>query len=335
MSDISIVDAPTTEQSAAQAAFLREFENMRSYLIRLAYHVLGVWQEAEDIVQDVAAGVWGMPDGMPVMTSAKAYCTKAVMNRAINRKKTMQREIAASYWGVWLPEPDVCGIGELFESEQNTYSNIFSNTSSDTFSLEERSISLGLLRMMETLTPTERAVYVLVELFGETHREAAQTLAVQETNARKLLERARKKLEEGKKRFSASRDRHTAFFQAFATAAQEGRYDALHSLLKEDVAMYSDGGGKVVASRIVIRGREKNILALKNIAAWASKHEPSTWLPCGINGRVGAVAVHAATGNIIAALTMEADEEGITEMYSVRNPDKLRHLKTEMLLGSQ
>jgi RNA polymerase sigma-70 factor, ECF subfamily len=300
---------------SSKDTFAQEFTRLRRYFVTLAYNVLGVRQEAEDIVQDVFTGIWAMSE-LPNFANIKSYCTKAIINRALRRKQTMQREIADSYWGVWLPEPDVRSIAEFGQNEK----------------IEERSISLGLLHLMETLTPSERAVYVLGELFEDPYPEIAQMLDLTEATARKQMQRAKEKLGDGKKRFSASRERHAELFQAFAQASQEGRYDELRSLLKEDVIMYSDGGGKVVASRIPIRGREKNILGLRNIAEWASKKEPSTWFPCIINGRIGAVARHLETGNIIAALTMEADDNGISELYSVRNPDKLLLLEQHFRL---
>ncbi len=294
----------------------QDFMQLRGYLTRLAYNVLGVRQEAEDIVQDVVAGMLAKVQEIIntdvessslasiTITNPKAYFGRAVLNRALNRKHTMQREIAASYWGVWLPEPEVHEF-----------------TTTPTF--DQHSVSLGLLRLMEILTPSERAVYVLVELFEESYADTAQMLDISQETARKQLQRAKEKLEGGKQRFTASRERHVQFFQAFSLAMQEGSIDELRSLLKEDACSYSDGGGKVVASRIVVQGREKCILALLNIAEWAKKAEPATWLPCWVNGRIGASARHNETGRIITILTLEADDDGITELYSVRNPDKL------------
>lgn len=291
----------------------------RPYLFHLAYSILGARAEAEEIVQDVIVRVWEKTEREHTeIQNLRAYCGKSVVNRALTRKEAMQREIAESYWGVWLPEPlmvtfaDSLPDGGAEASVQNF----------DT----PKAVSLGLLRLMEILTPLERAVYVLVDLFDEPYRKSAEMLEITEANARKIMERARTKLESGRKRFSASRERHAELFQAFAMAAQEGRYEALRNLLKEDVVMYSDGGGKVVASRIPVHGREKNIQALRNIAEWAAKNEPSTWIPSWVNGRLGAIATHIDTGEIIAVLTMEADKDGITEMYSVRNPDKIKGL---------
>lgn len=291
----------------------------RPYLFHLAYNILGARAEAEDIVQDVIARVWEKVErGNAEIQNLRAYCGKSVVNRALTRKETMQREVAESYWGVWLPEPLVGSLTDaLPDAGAEARVQEFDTP---------KAVSIGLLRLMEALTPLERAVYVLAELFDEPYRETAEMLEITEAHARKLMERAHAKLELGKKRFTASTERHAEFFQAFALAAQEGRYDALRQLLKEDVVMYSDGGGKVIASRVPVQGREKNILGLKNIAEWAAKNEPSEWLPCLINGRLGAIATHKETGEIIAALTMEADDEGITEMYSVRNPDKLERL---------
>lgn len=295
----------------------------RPYLFHLAYNILGARAEAEDIVQDVITRVWEKIErGNAEIQNLRAYCGKSVVNRALTRKEAMQREIAESYWGVWLPEP-------LATSLTDALPDAGAEARVQDFDTP-KAVSLGLLRLMEALTPRERAVYVLAELFDEPYSATAEMLDITEAHTRKLMERARAKLESGKKRFSASPKRHAEFFQAFALAAQEGRYDALHNLLKEDVVMYSDGGGKVVASRIPVHGREKNILSLRNIAEWATKNEPSTWLPYWINGRLGAVSVQKETGAILAALTMEADENGITEMYSVRNPDKLKSLMVRL-----
>ncbi len=302
-----------------EASIEGALQRYRPYFFHLAYNILGSRAEAEDIVQDVTARVWERSASTDAAQSEvrnlKAYCGKAIVNRALTRKEAMQREIAESYWGVWLPEPLVSSLTEALP-DHSAEARV---QEFDT----PNAVSIGLLRLMETLTPLERAVYVLAELFNESYGETAEMLAITEAHARKLMERAKTKLELGKKRFSASQERHAALFQAFAMATQAGQYDALRSLLKEDVVMYSDGGGKVVASRIVVRGREKNILSLRNIAEWAAKKEPSAWLPCWLNGRLGAIAVHQETGKIIAALTLEADDEGVTEMYSVRNPDKL------------
>lgn len=294
-------------------------QQYRPYLFHLAYNILGARAEAEDVVQDVITRVWEKTErDHAEIHNVRAYCGKSVVNRALTRKEAMQREIAESYWGVWLPEPLVTSLTDaLPDAGAEARVQDFDTP---------KALSLGLLRLMEALTPLERAVYVLAELFDEPYSAAAEMLDITEAHARKLMERARTKLESGKKRFSATPKRHAEFFRAFALAAQEGRYDALHNLLKEDVILYSDGGGKVVASRIPVHGREKNILGLRNIAEWAAKNEPSTWLPYWINGRLGAIARHNETGEILAALTMEADEEGITEMYSVRNPDKLKGL---------
>lgn len=304
---------------SSHSALETSLRQYRPYFLHLAYNILGSRAEAEDIVQDVLAKVWEIKSANTAqILNVKAYCGKAVVNRALTRKEAMQREIAESYWGVWLPEPLASSLTEALPdngSESRFYEFDAANA-----------VSIGLLRLLEILTPLERAVYVLADLFNESYSDTSQMLDITESHARKLMERAKDKVESGKKRFSASRERHTAFFQAFASAAQEGRFDELRSLLKEDIVMYSDGGGKVVASRIVVRGIEKNLAALKNVAEWAAKHEPSEWLPCCLNGRLGAIAVHKETGKIIAAMTLEADDEGITEMYSVRNPDKLRLL---------
>lgn len=295
----------------------------RPYLFHLAYNILGARAEAEEIVQDVIVRVWEKTEREHAeIQNLRAYCGKSVVNRALTRKEAMQREVAESYWGVWLPEPLAASLTDaLPDAGAEARVQDFDTP---------KAVSMGLLRLMEALTPLERAVYVLTELFDEPYSATAAMLDITETHARKLMERARTKLESGKKRFSASRERHAEFFQAFALAAQEGRYDKLRSLLKEDVVMYSDGGGKVVASRIPVQGREKNIQALRNIAQWAAKNEPSTWQPSWVNGRLGAIATHNETGEIIAVLTMEADEEGITEMYSVRNPDKIRGLTVRL-----
>lgn len=286
------------------------FVAYKRLLFSLAYNMLGSVEEAEDIVQDAFAALLVQSGHAEHRISEriehpKAYLCKIVVNKAINRKKQLQRQ---QYIGVWLPEPLVS-----FTPDTEQFDNA-------------AALSLGLLRLLERLTPTERAVYLLAETLEYSHKEIAALLDKTEAHSRKLLERAETKLADGKKRFTASPERHAALLQAFAAANLNGDFDALRTILVDDVAAYSDGGGKATAAMIPVHGREKTIVLLRNLAAWSARKEPFTGQLCWVNGRLGIALFAAGTNTLLTVTTLEASEEGITEMLTVRNPDKIKRV---------
>jgi RNA polymerase sigma-70 factor (ECF subfamily) len=283
------------------------FHTYKRLLFSLAYNMLGSVEEAEDLVQDAFAAFFALPSG--TVEHPQAYLCKIVVNKALTRKKQLQRQ---RYIGPWLPEPLVSFTPEPDEFDNRT------------------ALSIGILRLLERLTPAERAVYLLAETFAHTHKEIAALLDKTEAHSRKLLERAQAKLADGKQRFTATPERHEQLFQAFVMANLSGNFDMLREILVEDVASYADGGGKATAAMIPVFGREKNIRLLQNLASWSARKEPYTGRVCWVNGCLGVALFAADTHDVLTITTFAASPDGITELLTIRNPDKLKRVGSNL-----
>jgi RNA polymerase sigma factor (sigma-70 family) len=208
-----------------------EFEAQRPRMFGLAYRLLGSAQEAEDVVQDTFLR-WHRADRAAIAVPS-AWLAKVVTNLCLNRLASarVQRE---RYVGPWLPEPVLTSdgtLGPLDTAEQRD------------------SVSLALLVLLERLTPTERAVFVLREAFGYSHREIAQILELSEINCRQLARRARRRLAEPRPRFRPEPRQWHRLVERFLLAAREGDLRSLQQLLAAEVTAWADGGGKVTAAR--------------------------------------------------------------------------------------
>ncbi|MBT2399229.1 RNA polymerase sigma-70 factor [Streptomyces sp. ISL-100] len=237
----------TTEPAADPAA---EFETHRTRLFSLAYRMLGSASEAEDVVQDTYLR-WSAADRGAVRTPA-AWLTKVMTNLCLNQL-TSARAKRELYVGPWLPEPVFThrgtSLGPLESAEQR------------------ESVSLALLTLMERLTPAERAVFVLREAFGHSHREIAEVLGIEEAHSRQLHRRARAQLGRPRRRFSVDDDRRREIVESFFAATLEGDVAGLERLLADDVVAWADGGGQVSAARRPIVGREKVLRYLLGLGA--------------------------------------------------------------------
>ncbi|MET9516975.1 RNA polymerase sigma-70 factor [Streptomyces sp. NPDC002994] len=234
----------TTEPAA-------EFETHRPRLFSLAYRMLGSASEAEDVVQDTYLR-WSAADRGAVRTPA-AWLTKVMTNLCLNQL-TSARAKRELYVGPWLPEPVFTRsggspLGPLETAEQR------------------ESVSLALLTLMERLTPAERAVFVLREAFGHSHRETAEVLGIEEAHSRQLHRRAREQLGRPRRRFSVDDDRRREIVESFFAATLEGDVPGLERLLADDVVAWADGGGQVSAARRPIVGREKVLRYLLGLGA--------------------------------------------------------------------
>lgn len=292
-------------QNGNAGAFFIEHKPL---LFSLAYKMTGSVDDAWDIVQDTFMK-WSDVSTAQI-EHPKAYLVKILTNTCLNFLQSAQKQ-RTTYWGVWLPEP-LTSLTTMPEAENFD---------------EHTTLSLGILRLLEALTPQERAVFLLAEVFEDKYRTVAELLDISESNCRKLKERAQAKLRAGKKRFTATKERHEQLFGAFLQAVSEGDTTTLRQLLKEDAVLYSDGGGKVTAARVPVVGSEKIIQGLFNIIQWSQQHEPSVYELCMVNGKSGIVGFHRDSRTPHTVMTIEADAEGITELYSVRNPDKIRRLR--------
>jgi RNA polymerase sigma-70 factor (TIGR02957 family) len=283
----------------------RVFEEHRRLLFSVAYRLLGSAADAEDAVQD-AWLKWSAADRSQV-ADPKAYLTRIVSNVALERLRSARhkREL---YVGPWLPEP-ILTEGDAADAV-----------------VDAESVSTALLVVLETLSPLERAVFVLREAFGFGHAEIAEAVERSETAVRQAAHRARAHVRARRPRFTADRSRQREVTERFLAATAGGDVNALMELLSPDVALWTDGGGKVRQALRPVRGAE-------TVAAWFAALGRVTYqgvdpadvraVLVEVNGGPG--VVFHAPDRVIATLTFDFDADGrITALHNVANPDRLR-----------
>jgi len=281
-----------------------EFEDLRPLLFAIAYRILGSVAEAEDAVQET----WlRYESSATVPTSTKAFLSAVVTRISIDvlRSARVRRE---TYVGEWFPEPlltdpyaDPQRSAELADS-----------------------VSMAALLLLERLTPLERAVFVLREVFGFGFAEVAAAVGRSEAACRQLAVRARRHMDVGRPRFEADRREREELAARFFDALRDGDVDGLRELLAADVAMVGDGGGKapafarsVVGADNVARVLASNFPLLFRVDAGVEARE--------VNGQPGAI-LRDRDGNVVGTLTLDVLGGRIQTIRSVVNPDKLGHL---------
>ncbi len=268
-------------------------------LFALAYRMTGEIALSEDIVQESLVH-WATRSHEHVK-NLPAYLAKAVTNRSLNHLAARKRQREA-YKGTWLPEP-------IIQPEHRRVDAALD-------------VSYGLLLLLTTLTPTERAVFLLRESFDVDYAELADLLTLTEANCRQLYHRARQKMATAtQKRFPVDPARQQALVNAFARASQTGDIDALVRLLNEDIVIYADGGGKATTALRPLVGRSQVTAFLKSLVQNGWPLRVSSLLT--VNGDWGFVLFNPDTGALDSALSIQADDDGISRLYFVRNPDKL------------
>ncbi|MCC5475311.1 RNA polymerase sigma-70 factor [Streptomyces barringtoniae] len=285
-----------------------EFESHRPRLFGLAYRLLGSAHEAEDAVQDAYLRFRGADRA--AIGHPGAWLAKAVTNLCLTRL-TSARARREEYPGTWLPEPVVTSDGSLGPLE----------------SAERREqVSMALLVLLERLTPTERAVYVLREAFGYAHREIADVLDLSEANCRQLYRRAVARVAVPEGRFEPAPERREALLMSFLTAAREGDLAGLEKMLAADVTYWGDGGGKVSAVRRPVQGREK---VVRFLVGGAERFTGG--LDFAVVEVNGASALVAWAGDVLAGVASFELRDGlITHMRTVMNPDKLAYMQRQL-----
>ncbi|MFJ9040788.1 RNA polymerase sigma-70 factor [Streptomyces sp. NPDC102406] len=288
-----------------------EFENHRSRLFGLAYRMLGSAEEAQDTVQDAYLRLSATEPG--AVEHLGAWLAKVVTNLCLNRLASarVRRE---RYAGPWLPEPVLTSDGTLGPLE----------------SAERRdSVSYALLVLLERLTPTERAVYVLREAFAYGYREIAGVLDLGEANCRQLHRRAAARVATPGTRFAPSGRVHRELVEAFVEAARAGDLTTLEKTLAADVTWWGDGGGKVSAARRPIEGREKVVRLLLGIGKGFGADVEYTIAE--VNGAAGLVA--RSGGAVFAVVAFEVRGGEIVTARTMVNPDKLGFLARQLACG--
>jgi len=289
----------TTDERAAV------FTETRPLLFSIAYRMLGSVADAEDIVQDAYLRWQRTPD--LEVREPRAYLTTVVTRLAINELKSarVQRE---TYVGPWLPEPLVTEHAP---------------DSSASVELAE-SLSMAFLVMLERLSPIERAVLLLHDVFDFDYAEIARIVDKSEANCRQLLSRAKKHVVAEEARFDADREQAARLTQRFTDAAGAGDMEGMLAVLAEDITLWADGGGKVPGAALrPIHGADavaRFVIGRTTQFATAER----TTRPAQINGQPGFVVY--ASGRPLTALIFHVRDGRIRAIYAVGNPDKLRNV---------
>ncbi len=281
------------------------FDEYRNLLFSVAYRILGTAADAEDAVQDSWVR-WSAADRSQV-ADPKAYLVRIVSNVAMDRLRSVSSR-RETYVGPWLPEPILTST----------------DTAEDVAAAD--SVSMALLVVLETLSPLERAVFVLKEAFGFSYGEIAGAVERSEDAVRQAAHRARSHVQARRPRFHADRAKQRTVTERFLTAATGGDINGLMELLAPDVTLWTDGGGKVRQAMRPITGAGKVAVWFAAVGTRAYEgvlpSEMSVEL-VELNGGLGVMFTGA--GRVISTLSLEVDADGrVVEIHNVANPEKLR-----------
>jgi RNA polymerase sigma-70 factor (ECF subfamily) len=296
-------EPPATPPSSGEQA-ASTFQAHRRRLVGLAYRLLGRMSEAQDVVQD--AFVRWLSAERHDVRDPTAFLVTTVTRLSLDRLKSAraQRE---EYVGPWLPEPTITN-----EAARETLG-----------ALERHELlSIGLLRLLERLSPPERAVFVLREAFELTHEEIATTLGLETAHCRQLYGRARAHLPADRDRVVPGRDAHLRLLAEFLAATRSGDLDGLRALLHEDVVVWADGGGRVRAALKPVRGADRVARLFVGLAKKCPRDLAEARV-ARINGCPGLVIRIAGA---VHSVSIEVDAGRIRNVYDVANPEKLAHL---------
>ena len=281
-----------------------EFEELRPLLFSIAYRILGSVSEAEDAVQETWLR-WQASSTQP--TSAKAYLSAVVTRVSIDvlRSARVRRE---EYPGPWFPE---LLLTDPYQDPERSAE------------LAD-SVSMAALLLLERLSPLERAVFVLREVFGFGFPEVASAVGRSEAACRQLAVRARRHVDAGRPRFEADRREREKLAAQFFGALREGDVNGLRELLAADVQLVGDGGGKAPTLVRSIIGTEKVARVLASVFPWLVRVDV-TLEPREVNGQPGAI-FRDRDNRVLLTMTLDVLDGQIQTIRSVSNPDKLGHV---------
>jgi RNA polymerase sigma-70 factor, ECF subfamily len=273
---------------------LQSFEAYRDSMLAIAYRMLGSAAEAEDVVQE--AWLRWQASAREAVRSERAFLSTVVTRLCLDRLKSA-RASREQYVGTWLPEP----------------------VRTDT-QVDPESISLAFLVLLESLSPVERAVYLLHEVFGYSHSEVAEMVGKEEAACRQSLHRAREHIHARRPRFAPSKEAHERLVTGFMSACFSGDLEGLKRLLADDVTLWADGGGRVRgAARNAVRGADD----VARLYLGLVKKMPPGAAPeiAEVNGWPALVL--RLNGEVFDVMAFETDGERIHSIRSVLNPEKL------------
>jgi RNA polymerase sigma-70 factor (ECF subfamily) len=282
---------------------------LRPLLFSIAYRMLGSATDAEDIVQEAFLRFHRETATGTKVESPKSYLSAVTTRLCIDhlRSARVRRE---SYVGTWLPEPLL--------TEETSDAERHAETAD--------SLSMGFLVLLESLTPVERAVFLLREVFEYDYDEIASVVGKSEENCRQIAVRARRQIQAGKPRFEASKAEREELARRFFRAAGEGDFESLVGMLAADVVAYADGGGKATAFPRPVHGRDKVLRILRGGAARGERLSVRGMRLAEINGQPGAMFLDP-DGVPVVAVSLDIADGQVQTLHAVSNPDKLAHLR--------
>jgi len=283
-------------------------EEMRPVAFAIAYRMLGTVSEAEEVVQEALLRVHQALESGEELESPAAFTATVTTRLSINalRSARVRRE---RYFGEWLPEPLITD-GEDDPARHAETAD---------------SLSVALLVALESLSPEQRAVLLLHDVFDYRYPEIAEIVGKSEDNVRQLGTRARRHVEEHRPRFQSTREQREELTRRFLAAAEQGDLAGLETLLAADVQLTGDGGGKVPALARSLQGRNRVARTLMSWFGLARQLPGASWEPVEVNGGAG-VRFCDGEQRLISVVSLGIDAGQITSISSVVNPEKLTHL---------
>jgi RNA polymerase sigma-70 factor (TIGR02957 family) len=290
------------------------YREYRPLLFAIAYRMLGSVSEAEDVVQEAFLRLQGAAPAEPIR-SLKAYLTTITTRLAIDHLRSA-RARRETYPGPWLPEPLVGQVEPDAEER----------------AVAADSLSMAFLVLLERLSPVERAVFLLHDVFEIDHDEIAEIVGKSPVNCRQIATRARREIEAGRPRFEPSRAQRDELARRFFAAAGGGDLDSLVHLLARDAVFHGDGGGKGRGAPRPIAGQEQVSRLLIRFFALAREHG-LVFEPAVVNGQPGGL-MRDPDGRLVNVYSLDIAGGCIVTVRSVINPDKLAHLGPVSPLGT-
>jgi RNA polymerase sigma-70 factor (ECF subfamily) len=283
-------------------------EDLRPVSFAIAYRMLGTVSEAEDVVQEALLRLHRALESGERIESPRAFIATVTTRLAIDELRSA-RARRERYVGEWLPEPIVTDRGDDPASRAEMAD----------------SLSMAMLVVLESLTPEQRAVLLLHDVFDYGYDEVAAIIGKREDNVRQLATRARRHVEQRRPRFQSSREQREDLARRFFAAAQDGDLGALEALLAHDVVLTGDGGGNVPALARSLHGRGRVARTLLNWVKAGARIPGARLEPAEVNGAAGALLRDGA-GRLIGVWSLEIAGGQIQAINSVVNPEKLAHL---------
>jgi RNA polymerase sigma-70 factor (TIGR02957 family) len=282
-------------------------DTLRPLMFSVAYRMLGSVAEAEDVVQDAFLRMHRSMRNGSRPESPEAYATTVATRLAIDTLRSA-RHRRETYVGTWLPEP-------LVESDADD----------PAWQIEmDETVSLAFLVVLERLSPVERAVFLLRDVFGYAYSDIARVVGKSEANCRQQLLRARRHIDAARPRFEARSEEHRALTELFLTAVREGDVGGLERLLADDVVFHADGGGKAPAIQEPLHGVTR---VARFLTGLVRRGEPlGVWMEPALANGQPALRLLGADGALLGVLGLEIAGGQVVALRNQINPDKLAHL---------